>query len=88
MTGHKLSIRHRYDSTSHSRRDVDLTLRRKTKKALALREGTKKGRRVAMPQADQNERIQADHPSQIGSTSHSRRDADDEGADGLYDEHP
>ena len=51
--------------SSCAKRTQALILRRKTKKALALREGTKKGWRVAMPQADQKDRIQAGHPSQI-----------------------
>ena len=42
-----------------------LILRRKTKKAPVLREGTKKGRKVAMLQADQNDKILVGHPSLI-----------------------
>ena len=33
-----------------------ITLRRRTKKASALREETKKGRKVAMPLANQNDK--------------------------------
>ena len=42
-----------------------LTLRRRTKKVLALREGTKKGQKVATPQVDKSDMIQAVHPQQI-----------------------
>ena len=42
--------------SSYVRRTQGITLRRKTKKVPTLKEGTKRGRKVAMPQADQNDR--------------------------------
>ena len=51
--------------SSYAKRTQGLALKRKIKKAPALREGTKRGRKVAMPQADQNDRTRAICPSQI-----------------------
>ena len=44
-----------------AKRTQGLTLKRKTKKAPVLRKWTKRGRKVAMPQVDQNDRTQAIH---------------------------
>ena len=65
-----------------------LTLRRRTKKVQALREKTKKGWRVATPQADKSDKTQAVHPPWIWLHTHGRRNADDKGMDGLHDERP
>ena len=64
---------------------LDPKVTRRSKRALALKRGTEKDWKEAMPQVGRSNKIAVVHPSQIRYHHIWFGNADDEGKDGLYD---
>ena len=60
----------------------------RSKRALALNEGLRRTRRQQCPEQTRVTSYQSSIRRRYGTTTYGRRDADDEGEDGLHDERP